>query len=153
MFANDKSSKPPAGKQPAGFWWDPELKMWRQSFDDLLPDVEEEIPYGKADTEQRERTGISITVSKLKGDVPSSYLQMVFDFFVLICLKVNVSIEEGEKEGNKHVQGYGELFLTRGKEALAALAKALKEHLMISVQDSIKICIKRVTEVNKKNIY
>ena len=45
---------------------------------------------------------------------------------LLICLKVNLSIEEGEKLGNKHVQGYGELFLTRGKDALAALAPYLK---------------------------
>ena len=61
-----------------------------------------------------------------------------------MCLKVNLSIEEGEKLGNKHVQGYGELFLTRGKDALAALATDLKESIVISVHDSIKICIKRV---------
>ena len=59
---------------------------------------------------------------------------------------MNLFIEEGEKLGNKHVQGYGEPFLTRGKckDALAALARDLKEFLMISVHDSTKICIKRV---------
>ena len=53
--------------------------------------------------------------------------------FLLICLKVNLSIEEGEKLGNKHVQGYGELFLTRGKDALAALATDLKGSIMICI--------------------
>ena len=57
---------------------------------------------------------------------------------------MNPSIEEGDKLGNKHVQGYGELFLTRGKDALAALATDLKEFIMISVNDSIEICTKRV---------
>ena len=57
---------------------------------------------------------------------------------------MNLSIEEGEKLGNKHVQGYGELYLTRGKDALAALATDLKEFIMIPVHECIKICIKRV---------
>ena len=63
--------------------------------------------------------------------------------FLLICLKV-LSIEEGKKLGNRHVQGYGETFLTRGKGALAALATDLMEFIMTPVHDSIKICIKRI---------
>ena len=47
-------------------------------------------------------------------------------------IKVNLSIEEGEKLGNKHVQRYGELVLTRGKGALAALARDLKEFFIIT---------------------
>ena len=50
----------------------------------------------------------------------------------------------GREAENKHVQRYGELFLTRGRGALAALAGVLNEFLMIPVHGSIKICIKRV---------
>ena len=47
-------------------------------------------------------------------------------------IKVNLSIEEGEKLGNKPVERYGELVLTRGKGALAALARDLKEFFIIT---------------------
>ena len=52
---------------------------------------------------------------------------------------VDLSIEEGKKLGNKHVQGCGELFLTRDKDALAAQAKDLKEFFMTIVHGSIQV--------------
>ena len=52
---------------------------------------------------------------------------------------MDLSIEEGKKLGNKHVQGYGELFLTRVKDALAAQAGGLEKFLMTSVHGSIRI--------------
>ena len=71
----------------------------------------------------------SLTISKCKGDVPLTLLELVHNWIVSHCEKGGVATEVGKRAFNFHLQALLSIRYPRTKEYVAKLSKQLKSLL------------------------
>lgn len=70
----------------------------------------------------------SLTISKIKTDVPIGLLDIIYDeFYRAYCLKGGISTEVGQRAHNLHLQGVFRIKYPKDPPAVAKLTKIIKD--------------------------
>ena len=131
----------PAGGTIGWAFWDPRLSGWRVKKDDLIESNTGPLFFGKDKSAFNLRT-FSITVSMLKGDVPSSYIAFAREWAEKVSVKFGVGVERGSKEKNLHLQM---MVITRAAlddGTAKEMNASLKAALSVSRGDGVHVQVK-----------
>ena len=167
--------KPFAGSKPANMRWDPEIGEWCFKIDDLEI---KSTGHDTAGLRQASRCvwqifltatcslllviylftfhvqyfeqDVSITIVKIKKDMPSSWSRIVHEFLSSVAVKHHFTTERGMRQKNIHIQGCAKYYARGDSVALEEFETEVKNALSVCRGDATDLYIKKIEKGQKE---